>query len=158
MMIADHMMVARMRSNPGYSWPPGRVFISRARPDADFAHALENYLVSAGLDVLLGERSVQADQTIESAIENAVLGADLFIALWSKSYGLSPFCFDEIDLALQRHSAGELQVWIINLDGSDIIPPAARHLPQVVARTPYSLIAIVRELLGPTQNESDNPE
>lgn len=147
MRMADHMMAVRMSSSRGYTWPPKHVFISRARADAEFAHALDGYLSGAGLNVLLGERGLQADQTVESAIENAVLRADLFIALWSKSYALSQFCYDEIEFALQRHRAGELQVWLVNLDGSDIIPPSARSLPQAVARTPYSLVAVVRELL-----------
>ncbi|MGW0224130.1 hypothetical protein [Streptomyces tendae] len=42
---------------------------------------------------------------------------------------------------------GEIQLWIINLDGSDIVPPEARALPQALARTPHALVALVRELL-----------
>ena len=35
----------------------------------------------------------------------------------------------------------------VELDGSDIVPPEARALPQVLARTPHALVGLVRELL-----------
>ncbi|MGX1513780.1 hypothetical protein [Streptomyces collinus] len=41
MKIADRLVTARLRTPHNYRWPPRRVFISRARPDAAFAQALE---------------------------------------------------------------------------------------------------------------------
>jgi hypothetical protein len=84
---------------------------------------------------------------VESAIEDSVLRSDLFIALWSRSYAASRYCYDEIDLALQRYQAGQCRLWIINLDGSDIVPPAARRLPQIQARTAQEVAEVVRDLL-----------
>ncbi|WP_405963407.1 TIR domain-containing protein [Streptomyces sp. NBC_00723] len=147
MKIADQLVTARLRTPHNYQWPPRRVFISRARPDAQFAQALEHYLSGTGITPLIGERELRPDRMVNPTIEDAVLSADLFVVLWSRSYALSRFCYDEIELALRRHAVGELQLWIINLDGSDIVPPAARTLPQTVARTPHALVAIVRELL-----------
>jgi hypothetical protein len=131
-----------------YDWPPRKIFISRASTDAGFADALSSYLSSAGLRVLL-ERDFPTNRTVESAIEDAVLQSDLFIALWSRSYAASRFCFDEIDLALRRYQGRELQLWIVNIDGSDVVPPAARSLPQAVARTPQALVEVVKDLLNP---------
>lgn len=147
MKIADQLVTARLRTPHNYKWPPRRVFISRARPDAPFAQALEAYLSGAGITALIGERELRPDRMVNPTIEDAVLSADLFVVLWSRSYALSRFCYDEIELALRRHEVGELQLWIINLDGSDIVPPAARALPQTVARTPHALVGLVRELL-----------
>ncbi|MFE0258196.1 TIR domain-containing protein [Streptomyces sp. NPDC059010] len=147
MKIADQMLTARLRTHHNYNWPPRRVFISRARPDADFAQALEAHLSGAGIRALIGERELRPDRMVNPTIEDAVLSADLFVVLWSRSYALSRFCYDEIELALRRHKVGELQLWIINLDGSDIVPPEARALPQALARTPHALVALVRELL-----------
>jgi hypothetical protein len=97
----------------------------------------------------LGEKVLVSNQVVESAIEDAVLRCDLFIVLWSRSFAASRFCYDEIELALRRHRAGELQLWIVNLDGSDIVPPGARGLPQTVAKTPHALIEVMRDLLEP---------
>jgi nucleoside phosphorylase len=149
MEIANYMVTARMRGARSYAWPPKHLFISRARPDAEFGRILDGYLSSAGFNVLLGEKELPSDRMVESAIKDAVLGSDLFIVLWSRSYAASKFCYDEIELAVQRHRAGELQLWIVNLDGSDIVPRGARDLPQTTARTPHALVAVIRDLLEP---------
>lgn len=98
--------------------------------------------------MLFGERELPSEKTVESAIEDAVLRSDLFIVLWSRSYAASRYCYDEIHLALRRHRVGELRLWIINLDGSDVVPPDARGLPRVMAQTPEEVLAVVRELLA----------
>lgn len=157
MRIADQLVTARLRTPHNYRWPPRRVFISRARPDAPSAQALESYLSGARITALIGERELRPDRMVNPTIEDAVLSADLFVVLWSRSYALSRFCYDEIELALRRHEVGELQLWIINLDGSDIVPPAARALPQAVARTPHALVALVRELLEDAEPASAAP-
>ncbi len=146
MVIANQMVTGRMRGAGGQG-RPGTVFISRARLDMEYARALDQYLSTAGLTVLFGERELPAERTVESAIEDAVLRSDVFIVLWSRSYAASRYCYDEIHLALQRHRADELRLWIINLDGSDVVPPGARGLPQVMAQTPEALVAVVRDLL-----------
>lgn len=160
MRIADFLMTDRMRNEPQahYVWPPKYVFVSRATPDADFEKALDDYLSSVGLAVLLGEHEWPSIQIVESAIEDAVLRCDLLIVLWSKSYATSRSCNDELELALQRHRAGELRLWIINLDESDIVPRGARGLPQMVARTPQALVAVVRDLLEPVIHPDDGRE
>jgi TIR domain len=158
MRIANYMVTAQMRSAHSYLWPPRNVFVSRARRDAKFEIALDDYLSSVGLTVLLGEREWPSNQMVESAIEDAVLRCDLLIVLWSRSYAASRFCYDELELALQRHRAGELQLWIINLDESDIVPRGARGLPQAVARTPHALVAVVRDLLQPVLDSEDGRE
>ncbi|MEU5736693.1 TIR domain-containing protein [Streptomyces tendae] len=147
MKIADRLVTARLRTPHNCRWPPRRVFISRARPDAAFAQALETYLSGAGITAPVGEKELRPDRMVNPTIEDAVLSADLFVVLWSRSYALSRFCYDEIELALRRHAVGEIQLWIINLDGSDIVPPEVRALPQALARTPHALVALVRELL-----------
>jgi len=146
--IADAMLTIRMRNTHGFAWPPQRIFISRARADAAYAAAASDYLARAGFDILMGEVDLGRDRMIESAIEEAVLRADLFIVLWSRSFAASRFCYDELDLALLRHHAAELQLWIINLDGSDVVPPGARAFPQVVARSPAALVELLDDLLG----------
>jgi nucleoside phosphorylase len=148
MSLAEEMLAARISGAHNYTWPPRRVFVSRARADAHFASALDDYFATVGIEPLLGEREWQPDQqTVESAIVDAVLGADLFVVLWSSHFATSRFCNDELDLAMQRHAAGALQVWIVNLDGSDVVPRAARTLPQIIATSPQDLVALIKNLL-----------
>src|SRR5262249_17250392 len=66
--IAEHMVTARIRGARSYAWPPRHIFISRARPDAEFARSLDEYLTTAGFNVLLGDREWLSDRTIESSI------------------------------------------------------------------------------------------
>jgi hypothetical protein len=109
MEIADRMIITRMRGAHSYEWPPRRIFISRARPDAEFAEALSGYLSGIGLRVLL-EREFPTNRTVEAAIEDAVLQS---------------------------------------IDGSDVVPRGARTLPQAVARTPHTLVEVIKDLLRP---------
>jgi hypothetical protein len=148
MTIAEQMVMARVRQSDRRQGPPSAVFVSRARPDAWFARALDDYLSTTGLTVLFGERELPPDQTVEAAIEDAVRKSDLFIVLWSKSYAASRYCYDEIQLALRRHRAGEMRLWMINLDGSDVVPAEARDLVTLMARTPEDVVAVVRDLLA----------
>ncbi|MFJ3021770.1 TIR domain-containing protein [Streptomyces tendae] len=110
MKIADRLVTARLRTPHNCRWPPRRVFISRARPDAAFAQALETYLSGAGITAPVGEKELRPDRMVNPTIEDAVLSADLFVVLWSRSYALSRFCYDEIESALRRHAVGETQL------------------------------------------------
>ena len=147
MTIANHLVTARLGGHHNYRWPPATIFLSRARKDAKYAEELAEYLSSAGHVALLGDHETQANRMIESSIEEAILRSDLFVALWSSSFGLSRFCNDELEIALQRHRAGEVQIWILNLDGTEVVPRGARQLPQAVTRTPQAAADIVQELL-----------
>jgi hypothetical protein len=146
--IAEQMVTARVRQLDRRLRPPSAVFISRARVDSDYARVLEEYLRESGLAVIFGERELATNRPIESAIEDAVLRSDLFVVLWSRNYAASMYCHDEFELGLRRHRAGEIRLWIINLDGSDIVPPAARQLPMVVARRPGDVVTLARDLLN----------
>jgi len=147
MVIAERMATSSMRVLRGPTSRAQTAFISRARPDVAYARALDDHLTAAGLSVFFGERELPKSRTVESAIEDAVLQTDLFIALWSQSYAVSRFCYDEMQLALRRHRAGALHLLIINLDGSDIVPAEARGIPQLVARTPEDVVTVVTDLL-----------
>lgn len=149
--FANRMVTTRLHA--GSTGPrPTTVFVSRASADAAYGEVLGRQLVAARLTVLFGDLAVQSDRTIEASIEDAVLRSDLFIALWSRSFAASPYCYDELQLGLQRHRAGSARLWIINLDGSTIVPPGARALPQVVARTPHELISVATALLAGLDN------
>jgi hypothetical protein len=147
MAIVDRLVIGNVRPSHGYAWPPRRVLVSRAASDVDFGTALQTVLAEAGCDAVLGDKEIRADRTVKAAIQDAIIGADLFVALWSTNYALSAYCNDELDLAIQRHEAGQLQIWFFNLDRSTVVPRRARRLSQVTTPTPQALAALAKDLL-----------
>jgi len=145
--IAERMATQEMRGERGHSWPPRSVFVSRAHEDSEFAVELGRRLERNGVCVIFGDEQIRGDRMVQPAIDDAIVTADLFIALWSRSYALSPFCYDELELADRRHRAGGLHIRVVNLDGSDIVPGMARGLPRIIARTPQAMGDVVDEIL-----------
>jgi hypothetical protein len=114
---------------------PLKFFISypRARPcEADF---VETALRRRQYDVFRDENDFAPGTPVTSAIEAAIYSANVFIAIWSKEYACSDWCFDELSLALERQEAGKLKVWILCVDNTRIIPPGARNLINYPARS-----------------------
>lgn len=145
--IADRLVVDRIRGFHRGSIPPRTFFISRASSNFEHADILATYLERAGFTPLLGEREIRDERTVQSSIEEAILKSDVCIVLWSQAYATSRWCYDELELALERERLSGLKVWLFNLDESDVVPRQARNLPQAVVRTPQALIDAVRALL-----------
>jgi hypothetical protein len=126
---------------------PPKFFISypRARPcEADF---IETALRRRQCDVFRDENDFEPGKPITSAIEEAIYSASVFIAIWSKEYACSDWCFDELSLALQRQDAGKLKVWILCVDNTRIVPPGARNLTNYPAHSREELERHVMFLL-----------
>ncbi|MEJ9227725.1 toll/interleukin-1 receptor domain-containing protein [Priestia aryabhattai] len=107
---------------------PTNFFISypRARPaEADHIEAL---LRRRNLQVFRDESKFGAGHAIPTLIEEAIYGANIFIAVWCTEYACSPWCFDEFELALDRADAEEIELWIICVDSTRIVPKRARNL------------------------------
>lgn len=149
MKIADRLVADRIKGSHHGHMPPRTFFISRASSNSEHSDKLAAYLGRAGFMPLLGEREIRDERMVQSSIEEAILKSDVCVVLWSQAYATSRWCYDELELALERERLGGLQVWLFNLDGSDIVPRRARSLPQAVVRTPEALIEAVRVLLHP---------
>jgi nucleoside phosphorylase len=145
--IANAVVGGDLRPAEDRQSRPSVIFISRASRDGAHAEALRDALSTHGFTVRLGDDEIREDRLAVPTIEDALLTSDLAIVLWSAAYALSPFCSDELEVALQRDGVGELQVWICNLDASDVVPRAARRLPQAVTRTREELVEVVIGLL-----------
>lgn len=126
---------------------PRQVFISRASTDAEFSDALAAFLTRAGVTPQLGDHAVRQERLVQPAIHDAILQSDVVVVLWSGAYARSPWCYDELEFALQRKRVGAVAVWLFNLDGSDVVLREARALPQAVVRTPTALVEAVRALV-----------
>ncbi|MFD1989946.1 toll/interleukin-1 receptor domain-containing protein [Paenibacillus nicotianae] len=103
-------------------------FISypKARPkEADF---IETLLRRRNKVVYRDERSFIAGYNVMHEIENSIRRSNIFIATWCKEYACSPWCFDELELALDLHEKGKIEIWIFNIDDTRMIPKRARNL------------------------------
>lgn len=105
-----------------------RFFISYPReryPEADF---VEMILRRRHHLVFRDERDFRPGSHLPSEIAESIHRADIFIALWCREYACSPWCFDELELAIARQKAGGLELWMLLVDETRVVPPGARQL------------------------------
>lgn len=123
-------------------------FISYARERQADADHVEILLRRRKLRVFRDESDFGAGHIIPNAIQEAIFGANVFIALWSAEYACSPWCFDELELALDQHARGTLDLWLLRIDKTRVVPLRARDLIYYDCETRNSLEGRVLELLG----------
>ncbi|HBY7285439.1 TPA: toll/interleukin-1 receptor domain-containing protein, partial [Klebsiella pneumoniae] len=145
--IANRLMLDRMQPSRLLERPK-MVFVSFAHQDAEMANALRAVLVKEGIEVLVGDDEIRSDQMITATIEQAVLRSDVCAVLWSRQYAQSPWCYDEMSLAINQQEYGKIKVWLFNLDDSPIVPAQARKLPTISVRNVQAMHNCVHELLG----------
>jgi hypothetical protein len=127
---------------------PLKFFISypRARPvEADY---IETLLRRRNLQVFRDESDFGAGHAIPKQIEEAIYSANVFIAVWCAEYACSPWCCDELELALDRLEAGKIKLWIICTDETRIVPKRARNLTYFSVRSREEIDGRLLELLG----------
>jgi hypothetical protein len=104
-------------------------FISYARTRPQEADFVEMTLRRRGLDVFRDEHDFGAGKKVQTEIIEHIHQAEVFVVIWCKEYACSPWCYDEFEIALKRHKAGSLSsLWILQVDETRIVPPAAREL------------------------------
>ncbi|MBY3027310.1 TIR domain-containing protein [Rhizobium leguminosarum] len=145
--IANDLQTSRIHRAFSGKGRPRTVFISRANQDSTIARQLAEMLERSGLHVRFGDDEVRPDQMIPASIENAMLKSDICAVLWSRNYALSPWCFDELNIALTQQSYGNMGLWLFNLDDSLIVPPQARKIPAISLRNRELVSSIVQQLL-----------
>lgn len=124
-----------------------KFFISypRARPsEADY---IETLLRRRNMQVYRDESDFGAGSDIPSKITEAIYAADIFIAVWCAEYACSPWCFDELELALDRYESCETKLWIFCVDNTRIIPKRARNLNWFNVRSREEIEGRVLDLL-----------
>jgi TIR domain len=124
-----------------------RVFISypRSRPaEADF---VEMTLRRRNCDVYRDERDFGAGHQVHGEIVEHIHRSNIFVVIWCKEYACSPWCYDEFELALRRHKAGSLALWILRVDDTRVVPPDARDLISYSAPSRQELQSHVLELM-----------
>jgi len=118
-------------------------FVSRATHDFEIADVLANWLRAHGYSVLLGDEEIRENQMATASIYQALLKSDTCIVLWSKQYALSPWCYDELMLAINR----QMNIWLFNLDNSMIVPQNARKFKSMSVRNASEIVKIASDLL-----------
>jgi hypothetical protein len=142
-----------IRQHGGASATPGQAltfFISRSSRDAARAKELVAHLTFKGHVALEGDTMQTPGAPIEAAITRAMDRSDIFIALWSQNYALSPWCAKELNWAAKREAQKNGTAWIFNLDGSAVVAPEAEPLRQLFTRTWDDMRVAVNGLLVET--------
>lgn len=129
-------------------------FISYARSRPSEADFVEMTLRRRNYSVIRDEHDFGAGRSLPNEISEYIYSANVFVVLWCREYACSPWCFDELDLALKLKHEGKLTLWLIRLDDTRIVPPGARKLIDYQARTRKELEDLILRLLE--QLESRN--
>lgn len=146
--ISNHLVRDRAKRSIAPDTQPKTIFISVARQDAAMGMALDHVLKSYGIEPVLGDREIVSDQLIPPTLEQAIRRSDIVAVLWSRFYAQSPWCYDELAMALSMEALGHMKVWLFNLDDSSIVPTQARKLPSFAVRSEEGLRRALRDLLS----------
>lgn len=103
-------------------------FISYARARPNDADYVETLLRRRNHIVYRDEEDFEPSADTQAEIIKNIKRANVFIALWCKEYACSPWCFDELEMALERKEKGLAELWIFCVDETRIVPKAARGL------------------------------
>jgi hypothetical protein len=105
-----------------------RFFISYARARPQEADYVETLLRRRNRIVYRDEADFEPAAEIPAEILKNIKGSNVFIAIWCKEYACSPWCFDELEIAIERHKARQTELWIFCVDETRMVPRAARTL------------------------------
>jgi hypothetical protein len=133
---------------------PPRFFISYSRARSAEADFVEMLLRRRNQVVFRDESEFGAGHAVPTEIREAIYGADVFVAIWCREYACSPWCYDELNLALDRSERGDLDLWILCVDDTRIIPPRARSLVNFPVCSRQELEGRVMELLRRRQSSA----
>ena len=124
------------------------LFISHASVDREYALVIREVAESLNCKVVFGDDEITSNSGVEFAIESAIRRADVFVTLWSQNYACSPWCFDELMVAQSQRLFNQTEIWVLNIDGTPIVPTWLRELPvPIVAKSTNVLRATVADLL-----------
>lgn len=130
-----------------------KFFISYSRARQAEADHVETLLRRRNLTVTRDESDFGAGHSIPANIRDSIHQCDIFIAMWCQEYACSPWCFDELELALDRHEAAKIRLWIFRTDETRIVPKRARDLNSFSVKSRQELEGRIIELLSRDLNQ-----
>jgi TIR domain len=112
--LVEELAVDRMRAPKRGDRP--RIFISYPRNRPAKADHIEMTLRRRRVDVYRDERDFDAGRDLPHEVRAYIERSNVFIVVWCEEYACSPWCYDELALALNRHKEGKTQLWILCVD------------------------------------------
>ncbi|MGL5256407.1 MAG: toll/interleukin-1 receptor domain-containing protein, partial [Proteocatella sp.] len=105
-----------------------RFFISYSRKHPYEADYIETILRRLGLEVFRDESDFGAGDEIPDQITEALYASNVFIAVYCADYACSPWCYDELELALDLHAKKKMKLWLLCVDETRVVSKRARKL------------------------------
>lgn len=110
-------------------------FISYSRKHPYEADYIETILRRRGLQVFRDESDFGAGDEIPNQITEKLYASNVFIAVYCADYACSPWCYDELELALDKNESKEMELWIFCVDDTRIVSKRARNLVHYRVKT-----------------------
>jgi nucleoside phosphorylase len=145
--ILTELSTKQLSQNLGKLEKINAAFISRASANAETASQIESHLRERNITIYIGDNAVSADKEVLPAIDEYIMQSQLFIALWTKNYALSPWCHDELMFAINREKSGLMNILIIQLDDTPVIPTEARGLNIIANKNVSAIKTSLSEIL-----------
>lgn len=124
-----------------------RFFLSYPRDRQAEADLAETIFSRRGLTLLRDDLTFDPGGELKAEIVRAIRNSDVFVALWSSSYACSPWCHDEMELALKLRDLRTIDIWLIQLDDTRIVPRGARDIIAHPGRSRQGFQATLKGLL-----------
>lgn len=124
-----------------------KVFISYARDNSQWADMTEVFLRRRSINLFRDESDFTPGAPIQEYIMKELHSCNVFIALWCKEYACSPWCFDELEEALDLAQNGKMSIWILCVDNTRIVPKRARSLHHYTIKSRDELEGKLLQLL-----------
>ena len=122
------------------------VFISHNAVDHEDGRRLGAQLKLVGADVWFDEWEIRAGDSIVGTVDNALLGFDIFVLLWSQHAATSTWVRSELETALVRRMAdSDLRVVPVRIDETEL-PALLQPLRYVTLAS--GLGSVVDEIMG----------
>lgn len=142
------VLVAAIRNQSPKAKSNRRAFISYAKERSDEADLVEVVLRRRGFDVVRDESSFPPGHDIPDQIREKIFSSEIFVALWCAEYACSPWCYDELELSLDRFDDGKIALWILQLDETRMVPRRARDKLTFPARNREEIRAVLESLIA----------
>ena len=130
-----------------------RFFISYARARPHEADYVETLLRRRNGTVYRDEQEFEPGLNTQEEILKNIRRANVFIAVWCQEYACSPWCFDELELAIERRQKGLLELWIFCVDDTRMVPPGARDINYYTVKSREELEGKLLHLMKRLQRE-----
>ena len=109
---------------------------------------METILRRRNIPVYRDESDFGAGKNIPIQIEENLYRSNIFIAVYCAEYACSPWCFDELELALELKEKGKIQIWILCVDDTRVVSKKAREIINYRVNSREEIEGKILDLIG----------